>query len=94
MIAYIFLLFSHRLCYRTTVDKCENGYIESSLTDVSSMHGLLESCPLETQDLRSIAETEKLLQSPRYGCRKGRGSGNHYGYRRSDFCLYNVSIPT
>ena len=42
--------------------------------------------------LCSITETEKLLQSPRYGCRKGHVSGNHYGYRPSDFCLYNVSI--
>ena len=90
--ACILPLFSQRLCYKTTVDKCGNGY--RIFLNKRNFNGLQRSCPLETQDLRSLTETERLLQSPRYGCRKGRGSGNHYGYRRSDLCLYNVSIPS
>ena len=81
--------FSHRVCYKTSVDQCGNEY-----RIFLNRRNLKRSCPLETEDLRSITETEKLLQSPRYGCRKGHGSGNHYGYRPSDFCLYNVSIPS
>ena len=56
---------------------------------------LQRKCPDETEMIRTTESngTDRILQSPRYGCRKGRGSGNHYAYRRSDLCLYNVSIP-
>ena len=59
-----------------------------------NIKGLQRICPHETEALRSLSESDVLLQSPRYGCRKGRGSGKLYGYRNSDLCLYNISIPS
>ena len=52
-------------------------------------------CPRESESIHSVAEndTERLFHSPRYGCRKGRGTGALYKYRSSDLCLYNVSMP-
>ena len=53
-------------------------------------------CPNESEVLRVTVhgfenETIIVMQSPRYGCRKH--SGNLCAYRRSELCLYNVSIP-
>ena len=83
--------FSHRVCHRTTVDKCGSDY--RIFLNRRNVQGLLRKCPEESETLRTTDNSDRILQSPRYGCRKGRGSGNHYAYRRSDLCLYNVSIP-
>ena len=54
---------------------------------------LQQRCPSESENLATIDGSQRFLQSPRYGCRKGRGSGSLYHYRRSDLCLYNISFP-
>ena len=90
-----FCLFfsSQRICYRTTVDSCGTDY--RVYLNRRNLKGLQKKCPEESEDILTTDSngTERILQSPRYGCRKGRGTGNLYSYRKSDLCLYNVSIP-
>ena len=85
-------IFSEKICYRTTVDKCDNDY--RIHLNHRNLKGLLKNCPDESDNLQTTNEngTDRILLSPRYGCRKGKGSGNLYNYRRSDLCLYNISI--
>ena len=89
----MFLLYSQRICYKTTVDQCGSEYrIHLNLRNEA---GLQRQCPQESEELRTAMAngSERYFQSPRYGCRKGRGSGSLYNYRPNEFCLYNVSIP-
>ena len=87
------ILSSQRICYKTTVDKCGTDY--RIYLNRRNLKKLQRSCPTESEEILSSNsnESERIFQSPRYGCRKGRGTGNLYRYRRSDLCLYNVSIP-
>ena len=89
----LYFFSSQRICYRTTVDKCGTDY--RVYLNQRNLKGLQKKCPAESEEIPTTNSngTERILQSPRYGCRKGRGTGNLYAYRRSDLCLYNVSIP-
>ena len=84
--------FSEMICYRTTVDKCGNNY--RIYLNRRNLTSLQKNCPDESESLQTTNAngTDRIFQSPRYGCRKGSGSGNLYSYRRSDLCLYNISI--
>ena len=57
-----------------------------------NLQGLQNSCPEESVLLRTTDNSNRILQSPRYGCTRGRKSRKYF-YRRNEFCLYNVSIP-
>ena len=50
------------------------------------------SCPGRTTELPLVnrSSTDRFIQSPRYGCEK---DDHLHTYRKSDLCLYNVSIP-
>ena len=89
----MFVFSSERICYRTTVDKCETDY--RVYLNQRNLERERRNCPEESEEILTTNSngTKRILQSPRYGCRKGRGTGNLYSYRRSDLCLYNVSIP-
>ena len=93
LISSIISFYSQRICYKTTVDKCGLDY--RIYLNKRNIENLQQTCPSESIDIITLTEnaTDRLFQSPRYRCRKGRGSGALYQYRRSDFCLYNVSIP-
>ena len=83
--------YSERVCYRTTVDQCGSNYrVFLNHRDESRLQ---RQCPSESENLATSDSSQRYLQSPRYGCRKGRGSGSLHRYRRSDLCLYNISIP-
>ena len=87
--------YSQRICYRTTVDQCGISGTEYRIyLNQRNEAGLQRQCPSESEDLRSAKAdgSERYLQSPRYGCRKGRGTGSLHNYRPNEFCLYNVSI--
>ena len=88
-----FLLFScsERICYRTTVDQCGTDY--RVYLNHRNEASLRRQCPSEDENLPTTDGSDRYLQSPRYGCRKGRGSGSLFHYRRSELCLYNISIP-
>ena len=84
---HIYLIYhSHRVCYRTTVDKC-NGYHRIYLKRRNSES--LQKCH-ETEALFETGSNEINFSSPRYKCRKK--SGHFYNYRRAELCLYNISV--
>ena len=82
---------SHRVCYRTTIDKCGNQYrVYLNRRNFASLN---RKCDNERESLLgNVTENSMIVfASPRYNCIKKRG--NMYPYRHNEFCLYNVSIP-
>ena len=75
------------------MDKCGTDY--RVYLNQRNLEREKRNCPQESEDILTADsnDTERIFQSPRYGCRKGRGTGNLYAYRKNDLCLYNVSIP-
>ena len=75
------------------MDKCGNDY--RVYLNLRNLTRVQRTCPNEREILPTTQSdgSDRLLQSPRYGCRKGKGTGSLYEYRRSDLCLYNISIP-
>ena len=75
------------------MDRCGNDY--RIYLNLRNLTGIQRKCPHESEIIPTTESdgSDRLFQSPRYGCRKGRGSGNLYGYQRSDLCLNNISIP-
>lgn len=73
------------------MDKCGSEY--RIFLRRRNFQNLIRTCPGESEALRVYgSDYETLeLQSPRYGCKKKR-SNNPYAYRKSELCLYNVSI--
>ena len=84
---YLLSVHSERVCYKTAVDKCEDGYrVFLNRRNFSALRTL---CPDESEELRGFA-SERTFQSPRYDCINSKN--RTYRYRSSEFCLYNVSI--
>ena len=80
--------FSHRVCYRTTVDLCDTQY--RLYLNRRNFNGLLKNCPNETEHLHA-SQSEVIFPSPRYQCQKK--NGRIYRYRNKELCLYNISVP-
>ena len=75
--------YSERVCYRTTVDWCENKYrIYLKLRNN-------DQCSEDQITSGGENDTEKIFTSPLHGS----GSGCRNKYRKSDMCLYSISIP-
>ena len=72
--------------------KCTNDLRYYIYVKRRNLQSLKNSCPEESEPLRTTDNSNRILQSPRYGCTKSRKS-RRYFYRRNEFCLYNVSIP-
>jgi hypothetical protein len=83
---------NERVCYKTTVVQCADGY--RVYLNRRNQERLQFSCPNETITVPLSPSGERFLQSPRYDCRKVMyGTRNKFfRYRKSDFCLYDVSI--
>ena len=63
----MFLLYSERICYKTTIDQCGSEYrIHLNLRNEA---GLQRQCPQESEELRTAMAvgSERYFQSPRYG---------------------------
>lgn len=83
---------SERLCYRTTVYQCDDGY--RIYLNKRNFQRLKSACPNETKTVLTSPSGDRILQSPRYGCRKPPQSRTtFYPYRKREFCLYDISIP-
>ena len=82
---------SHRVCYRTTVAWCDDGY--RVYLNRRNLDTLVTSCPNESNAFPISSQNESFLQSPRYGCYKSEEDEQFFTYRKSDFCLYNISVP-
>ena len=80
--------YSNRACFRTTVFRCSNEFRISLKR--RNFGNLKRLCLKESQALRAIGRQTRILSSPRFGCLKR--SGNRYAYRRSELCLFNVTI--
>ena len=78
---------SRRVCYRTTIDKCGNQY--RVYLNRRNFANLQKKCKTERENLAE-GEDFVVFPSPRYNCTKK--SGHTYMYRRSELCLYNISI--
>jgi hypothetical protein len=79
---------NHRVCYRTTIDKCGNQYrVYLNRRNFASLN---RKCNNESESLPKTEDSTIVFASPRYNCIKKRG--NSYPYRHNEFCLYNVSI--
>ena len=79
---------SHRVCYKTTIDKCGSQY--RVYLNRRNLANLQKKCGTERENLAE-GEDSVVFPSPRYNCTKKRG--HKYIYRRSELCLYNISIP-
>ena len=71
---------NQRICYKTTLDQCGTDY--RIFLNLRNEAGLQRNCPLESEELPTFTPNrlDRYFQSPRYGCRKGRGSGRLYDY--------------
>lgn len=69
--------------------QCDDGY--RVYLNRRNLESLQLSCPNETNDVPISPLGGRFLQSPRYDCRKG-ADNKFLMYRRSDFCLYDISI--
>ena len=69
--------------------QCADGY--RVYLNRRNLETLQLSCPNETNVAPISPSGGRFLQSPRYDCRKGAGN-KFFMYRRSDFCLYDISI--
>ena len=82
------------MCYRTTIDECENNTSEYRLyLNRRDLNNLIRNCPNESETL-TVIEGENAsvsFHSPRYQCRKK--NGRLYPYRNKELCLYNISVP-
>ena len=76
------------MCYKTYIDKC-GASIRIHLNR-RNITVLKEACN-ESEKLILQQESRVTFHSPRFGCRKAR---KFRSYQKSDFCLYNVSIPS
>lgn len=84
------LCYSERVCYKTTLEQCEDGY--HIYLNKRNLLTLQSSCPNETDTIPFTPTGELYLQSPRYGC-KNQNNNRPLRYRKSEFCLYNISLP-
>ena len=80
-----FYCCSTRVCYRTTVTKCDGEY-----SVYLSNHTEETPCAGESNELLPVSNSSNaiFLQSPRYGC----GNKDDFTYRNNEFCLYDISI--
>ena len=85
------------MCYRTTIDQCENSSLNISgyrlYLNRRNLNNLLQNCPHESETLTVIDRggVSVSFHSPRYECRKK--NGRMYPYRNKELCLYNISVP-
>jgi hypothetical protein len=81
------------VCYKTTVLRCEDGY--RIYLNRRNPLTLQSACPHESDALPLAPSNGVFLQSPRYGCRNSilERENNFFKYRKSEFCLYDVSLP-
>lgn len=87
------MCYSERVCYKTTVLQCGDGY--RIYLNKRNFQKLQSKCPNETDSVLTSPSGDKVLQSPRYGCRKPPFNRRNifFPYRRKEFCLYDVSVP-
>ena len=78
------------MCYKTTVVHCSDGY----LIYLNKRNPLIiqSSCSNETNDIPPVSPGVRFLQSPRYDCTIPH-LNRFFRYRRSEFCLYDISMP-
>jgi hypothetical protein len=84
---------NQHVCYKTTVYECNDSDYRVYLKP-RNMTVLQNQCPGEspTGDLRQISHSNTVVfNSPRYGCINP--NKKRLRYRKSEFCLYNISIP-
>lgn len=87
------IISSARVCYRTVVDECSDGY----RIHLNRRNGKQRdiSCLSETEQRQTVliqnGDSSHIFQSPRFGCQNERNKT--YMYRKSELCLYNISIP-
>jgi hypothetical protein len=84
-------LCSERVCYKTTVYQCQDGY--RIYLNRRNPHNLLSPCANETDEIPPSPLGGRFLQSPRYGCFNSPDNNNFMNYRNSEFCLYDLSLP-
>ena len=72
------------VCYKTAVDRCNDEY-----RVYLNKRGLSRTCN-DSHVLAENGDSEIFFESPRYMCE--RKKGRYFTYRRSDLCLYNISI--
>lgn len=80
---------SQRVCYKTSVYQCDYEY--RVYLNQRNFTVLQNQCPEESDDLRTALGNTKLISSPRYACTR-INTNRLMKYRKSDFCLYNISI--
>ena len=72
------------------MDECSEGY----RIHLNRRNGDI-SCLSETEQTQTAliqdGDSARILQSPRFGCQNERNKT--YMYRKSELCLYNISIP-
>lgn len=78
------------MCYKTTVLQCEDGY--RVYLNKRNLEKLQSNCANETDAVPTSPSGDRILQSPRYGCRKPHYD-KFFPYRRNEFCLYDISVP-
>ena len=70
--------------------QCEDGY--HIYLNRRNLLTLQASCPNETDELPELPTGERFLQSPRYGCVNPEND-RQLRYRKSELCLYRISMP-
>ena len=81
--------YSERVCYKTTVLQCPDSY--QVYLNLRNPDTLATSCPNETNSVPQSQLGGLFLQSPRYMC--SSRENNFFKYRKSEFCLYKLSLP-
>lgn len=78
---------SERVCYKTTVVHCSDGY--HIYLNRRNPQVILSSCLDETNYIPLASPDVRFLQSPRYDCTNPQLNR----YRKDEFCLYDISLP-
>ena len=78
------------MCYKTTVFQCPDGY--RIYLHPRNSETLPSSCTNETDEIPTAPFGGRFLQSPHYEC-VNPSENTILNYRKSEFCLYDLSLP-